>query len=387
MAHTWLRKLTAKFDRTIHRVQLAHALHSVALSFVGIYVPVFLLTHGFSLIGTIFFFIIFHLIGLALGLTLCPFLMRRWGLVQTLRLSYPIQIVFFITLNLMPTADIPWYVVASLGGMSTFLYWMPLNILLVKYADEKKMGSDMGIFFALPKIFGVAGPLISALLIPFFGFWPMFIVSGIGLLVAYTPLIGLQKESLSVDFKFSQAIEKIKKRKLLFFLEGFDNIIEESEWFWGIFVFLAIGSLSAPGIVGGLESLGGALFALLVGKHANKSALKLIPLASIGLIILWISRFFIESPLSAYLITIVTSFVMTLFLVSYFSLIYKNIKNDDEETFLILREIPTVIGRMIVFGSIILVASYPKQFFILPIATILFLMLLLFIKRKKLLAI
>jgi MFS family permease len=372
------------FDRDIHRIQLAHSLHSVALSFVGVYVPIFLLTHGFSLIETIFFFVTLHLSGLAVGLTICPWLMKRFGLAQTLRLSYPFQVAFFVFLNLIPIYHIPWLLVAALGGIAIFVYWMPLNILLVKHADEKKMGSDLGAFFALPKIFGIAGPLISAGLIPFIGFWPMFIVAGIGILLSYLPLVGIGRNGIAVVFRLAQAWEKIRRRKLLFLLEGFDNIIEESEWFWGIFVFLMIGSLSAPGIVGGLESLGGAIFALVVGKYANKNAMKLIPIASVGLAALWVARFFIETPLPAYLISVVSSFVMTLFLVSYFSMIYRNIKNDDEEAFLILREIPTVLARMVVFGGILLVASNPRQFFFLPIIAISILLLLFIAKRKRL---
>jgi len=372
------------FDRDIHRIQLAHSLHSVALSFVGVYVPIFLLVHDFTIASTIVFFVVFHLTGLAIALSVCPLALKRFGLAQTLRFSYPFQITFFVALNLMPTYAIPWFVVAALGGTATFLYWIPLNILLVKYADEKKMGSDLGAFFALPKVFGVFGPLISAALIPSVGFWPMFIVAGTGLAFSYLPLIGISTSDIKVSFHFSEAWEKMKKRKLLFVLEGFDNIIEESEWFWGIFVFLIIGSLAAPGIIGGLESLGGALFAVLVGKLANSYSKKLIFIASFSLIGLWIVRFFIDTPLPAYIISVATAFVMTLFLVSYFSMIYRKIKNDDEETFLILREIPTVIGRMVVFGSILLVASHPRDFFYLPIFAIMMLLLIFITHRRQL---
>lgn len=379
-----MRLFGITFERDIHRIQLAHTLRSVALSFVGVYVPIFLLTHGFSLTDTILFFVVFHVFGLAIGLMLCPLTMRRWGLTQTLQASYFAQIAFFVALHLLPQVSSAWPAVAALGGMATFLYWMPLNILFVKHAEEKKMGSDLGLFFALPKVFGVAGPLVSAAVIPFFGFWPMFVVAGCGLVLSYLPLIGIKKNELMAEFRLSQSLQKIRQRKFLFFLEGFDNIIEESEWFWGIFVFLLIGSLATPGIVGGLEALGGALFALLVGKLANQHAVRLIPVASVLLIALWIIRFFIESPVSAYLASLGTSFVMTLFLVTYFSLIYKKIKNDDEETFLILREIPTVLGRLVVFGGILWAASEPKYFFVLPIFAISFLLFFLFMRRKQL---
>lgn len=273
-----MRIFGVAFRRDIHRIQLAHTLHSVALSFVGVYVPIFLLTHGFSLADMIIFFVVF----------ICWLSFRTHGVpthnetvgdgtdasgILFSADSFFCGTAFSAGRFLLPGP------VAALGGIATFAYWMPLNILFVKHAEAKKIGSDLGLFFALPKIFGVAGPLVSAAVIPFFGFWPMFIVAGCGLILSYLPLIGIKKHELMAEFRLSQSIQKIRKRKFLFFLEGFDNIIEESEWFWGIFVFLLIGSLTTPGIVGGLEALGGALFALLVGKIANQHALKLIPMA------------------------------------------------------------------------------------------------------------
>jgi MFS family permease len=371
------------FKRDVHRVQLSQALHSVALSFVGIYVPVFLLVHGFSLSEMILFFVFFHVVGLVFGLTVNPWLMQRFGFAPTLRFSFPIQIFYFILLNLLPLYSIPWMFIASIGGIANILYWMPLNILLVKHADKKKMGSDLGTFFALPKIFGIAGPIISAILIPFFGFLPMFLVAGFGLIVSYLPLYGIRNGETMPEFRLRRAWQEIRKRKSLFFLEGLDNVIEESEWFWGIFVFLSIGSLSVPGIVGGLESLGGALFALVAGRFSNRYADKLVPISSMLLVAVWGARFFIRDPLSAYAASFVASFVMTLFLVSYFGMIFGKIKGDGEEAFLILREIPTTIGRLILFGVILLSASDPVQTFFLPIITIVVLLLVLFVKRNR----
>ncbi|MEI6650665.1 MAG: hypothetical protein WCL23_04525 [Candidatus Moraniibacteriota bacterium] len=371
------------FERDIHRVQVVQASHSVAMSFISIYVPAFLLLHGFTLSGTILFFVVFHIVGLAFGLTTCPWLMRRFGLAPTLRLSFPIQLLYYVALNLSPNISLPWILIAAIGGIANILYWMPLNILLVRHADYKKMGSDLGVFFALPKIFGIAGPILSAVLIPIVGFWPMFAVSGFGLVLSYFPLYGIRKEEKKIRFRISQVWEELRKRRLLFFLEGLDNIIEESEWFWGIFVFLIIGSLSVPGIVGGLEALGGALFAILIGKLADRHAAKLVPIAAVLLSAVWVIRFFVVSPVAAYAASFAASFLMMFFLVSYFGMIYRKIKGDEEETFLIVREIPTVLGRLVMFGVLFLIIDDPRKMFFLPIATIALLILILVIKRKR----
>ncbi len=383
-----MKLLSFKNKREIYRIHLSHTLHNVALSVVSVYIPIFLLTLGFSLTKTIAFFATYHVAGLLFTLMVCPYLVRRWGLVRLLKLYYPIEICFFVLLNFLPTMPSLFWIIASVGGLATFSYWVPMNILLIKHAEAENMGSDLANFFALPKVFGILGPLISAALIPLVGFWPIFALVMIGLILSYLPLASIKNSEITTSFNFriTRAWKKIRERKLLFELEGFDNIIEESEWFWGIFAFLLIGTLHAPGIIGSLEAFGGAVFTVIVGKYANKSAKMLIPLASAGLITVWVIRIFIESALSAYMITTVASFVMTLFLVSYFSMIYKVVKNQKEEEFLLLREIPTVLGRMIVFSTILLTAGNPRFFFILPIATTFVLLAVFWSKKKKLAA-
>ena len=73
----------------IYRVQTAHVIRSVALSFVSVYVPAFLLTHGFSLRETVLFFVAYHGIGLIAVFVVVIPMLRKWGLVATIRWYSP----------------------------------------------------------------------------------------------------------------------------------------------------------------------------------------------------------------------------------------------------------------------------------------------------------
>lgn len=372
--------------REIHRIYIAHTLRRVVLSVVGIYIPIFFLTLGFSLTKIILFFVIFHFSGLLFTLTTLPYLFQKWGTMRVLKIYYPLEISFYILLYVLPFVPALFWIAAFVGGLATFIYWVPMNILLLKHSQADNMGSDLAMFFAFPKALGIAGPLIGAILIPFVGFWPVFSVAMLGLAATYLPLAGIRNSELDVsfDFRLSHVWRKLRERPFLFVLEGFDNIIEESEWFWGIFVFLIIGTLEAPGIVGSLEALGAAMFTVVVGTYANQNAKLLIPIASVGLILGWVVRIGINSALSVYIVTLATSFIMTFFLVSYVSFIYQSVKHKKEEEFLILREIPTVIGRMIVFGAILLTVNNSRFFFMLPIIAILLLLAIFWWKKPRL---
>ncbi len=370
--------------KDIQRVYVSHTLNSVALSVIGVYVPAYLLTLHYTLPQVIIYFAISHLVGLLIGLFIYVPLMQKWGLINIFKLNYPLQIIYLLLLTLLQYHSFPIAVIAIVNGAAIFAYWIPLNLLFIKHSKHKDMGSNLAKFYALPQLFGIIGPLIGALLIPFVGFWPVFLLTACGLILSYIPLAKVKDTGFTISLNFSKAWQRIKRNKSLFLFEGFDNVLEESNWFWGIYVFIIIGSLATPGIVGSLSAIGGAVFTLLVGKFANRHDKKLIPIAAILMLGVEILRMTVTIPLHAYLLTIAGSFVFTLFVVSYFSTIYRTVKGEGEEEFIILREIPTVLGRMIVFGAIFLTLSDLKYFFLTPIIFII-LLLMLYVWKKKIL--
>lgn len=368
--------------REIYRIYTTHTMRSIALSFVSVYVPIFFLSRGYSLSQVIGYYMVFHLSGLFFALFVIPQCIERFGILRTFKVNYIFSIAYYGFFIFFDAFSSPIWVIAVIGGASTFFYWIPLNIFLLKHADFDKMGSDMANFFALPKIFGIVGPLLSALLMYCFGFLPSFAIAIALLLLSYFPLAGMETSAIRTVFRFRSACQEFWRRKFLFFLEGFDNIIEEAEWFWGIYVYLLVGSIATPGIVGSLESIGVALFTLFVGKRANKNARKIVLFTASGIILLSFLRLFALDQIMAYGLSVIGAFILTAFLTAYFSSIYRSVQGKNEEEFIILREIPTVLGRMVVFGTILLTVAHPNFFFVLPIiATII--LLLSFLARMR----
>lgn len=369
--------------RQIYRVYISHTARSLAFSFVGIYIPIYFLTHGYSLNQVIGYYTLLHGTGLLMALTVIPRLIQKFGLIRTFKINYFFEALHLSLLFALPLLPFSIYWIAPIAGVGVFLYWVPLNILLMKNADFDKMGTDLALFFALPKFFGIFGPLIGAGLVYFIGFWPTFLIALVGVLLSYLPLIGINTEDIRVTFHWRKAWQGLRKRKRLFFLESLDNILEESEWFWGIYVFLVIGSLAVPGIAGSLAAIGSALFALFVGKKVNQSPHQVVAIALFGLVMIFLGQSLVENRLEAYVLSLAASFTFTAFLVAYTSIIYREVKGDSEEEFIILREIPTVLGRMLVFGAILLAAANPGIYFLVPMAVALVLMIWFVYKLRR----
>lgn len=367
----------------VKRIYIAHTINAVALSIISVYIPAYLLSLGFSLPRVIEFFVLLHGVGLIYALGVFPLLVKKWGLLHTFKIYYPFQILHFLLLSLMKTHPISLELVALLGGVANFAYWLPMNIFFIRSSHSEEMGSNLSKLFSFPLIFSIIGPLISAVLIPFVGFWIVFVITIVLLLVTFVPLAKIQDSEIAVAISFSKSWQRLSRNKMLFVFEFLDNVIEESEWFWGVYVFLIIGSLESPGIVGSLQAIGGAIFTFLIGKFAHKHGTYFVPLAAIMLLLLTIGQMVSQKPWSAYIVTVAISLAMTMFLVSYFSSVYKKVKDDDEEEFMILREIPTVLGRLVVFIGIYLTFHNLRLFFFVPLVAALLLLVLYLLQGKK----
>lgn len=354
------------------------------MSLIGVYIPIYLLTLHYSFPEVIAYYALSHLTGLFLTLFVYVPFMQKKGIVNTFKLYFPLQIAQLLLLQFLPHHHGLLYLAAAGYGATNFVFWIPLNLLFVRHSEEKEMAGNLSKIFALPQIFSIVGPLISAVLIPRVGFWPVFMIAIAGLIVSYIPVSGIAGTEFKAHFNFAGTIDKFRKRKTLFVFEIFDNIVEDSEWYWKIYVFLLIGSLAVPGYVGSLEAVGGALFTFFAGHYVKRQGKRLIPLATLLIIIASISRMLVGTPTQAFVVTVASSFALTFFLVTYFTSILKTIKNDDEEEFIILREIPTVMGRMVVFAVAYATISNPKTFFFLPIAASLLILLLYIFKQKNL---
>lgn len=188
----------------LNRVLVAHVIRSVALSMIGVYIPILLLESGQSLSQVIIFYLLVHVSGLLGVFFIVVPLMHRFGAIAVFKLYYPLEIGFFILLNLfvaVGSVHVMW-VAAIMAGIGGFAYWVPHNILFLRNTKKDVIGGDLATFFALPKFFSIAGPLIAGIIVVNFGFVPMFVVASVGLIMSYLPLRGIKNDIVSVRLKF-----------------------------------------------------------------------------------------------------------------------------------------------------------------------------------------
>ena len=385
-----------------------HSIQGFAFSLIGIFIPIYLLTIGYSVAQVLIYFIVYY--GLVAAFSfLAIFIASRIGLERTILCRFPFTFTYLILLYLLPQYAIPLFLIAVFAGLECALYWIPLHILFARNTQSESVGSSTGKLFAFPQIASIAGPFLGGLIAAVLGFPYLIGLVSIVMLFSVLPLLnlGLKKEpaaltgpaglsrqlanwgrSLYRDFRgllpaktsfrfdLGEGAKLFKKHPKFFFAEIFDNMGEEAEAIiWPIFIFLSLASIATVGAAGSLLAFGSIIFTLMIGKISDKVNKKtLIKMGALLLLTVWAARYFTHADVAILVTTVLAGFFMVLLLVPYTSLGYDAAKKDRTAEYFVFREIPVFIGRALILSvALLLVANLELSFLIAGAAYLYFL--------------
>ncbi len=361
------------------------SLNSFAMSFISVFIPVFLLKLGYSF-QMIMFWIIIQQSTLLISSFITVYISNRIGLVQCLHIRFILLLTYFpLLLFGLKNTPLLFYIIPILIGAETAFYWMPLNILFVRNTKSDDMGNSMSKFFTIPSILSIIGPLIGAYIIIHFGFLSLFSLAMFILLFTFLPVFSLRSEKTNFIFTWEKTLEIYRKNKQYFIPEILDNLTGELMVIWSIFIYLKLASTLQVGIIGTIVAGASLLFTFIIGKltdNWNKHKLLKIGVSLVSLA--WFTNFLIGTfnphQWPFYLATVFLTLASKIYLIPYSSLFYNKARQDDAQ-FLVLREIPSVLGRLILYSSaLLLYKNLPILFMLVGITFSLF----LFINTKKL---
>ncbi len=334
------------------------SLNGFAMSFVAIFIPIYLFNLGYSFQMVMIWMMIHHSTLLLFAFVTVK-VSNKIGLVHSLHIRFGLLLIYFLLL-LFGLKDTPilFYIIPIISGAESAFYWIPLNILFVRNTKEENMGKSMSKFFVVPKVLSMTGPLVGAFIAIHYGFNILFAFAMFLLFFTFLPILSLKSEKTNFIFSKERFEEIWQKNKQYFIPEIVDNLAEDAMVLWTIFIFLQIASTLEVGIIGTITSVASLFFTLTLGKLTDQwNKHKLIKIGAFLVSIVWFINFaigeFFPNQYLFYIATIFATLSLRVFLVPYSSLMYNQARKDDAQ-FLVLREIPTIIGRLVLFSIAIL---------------------------------
>ena len=354
-----------------------HLINGVAFSLVGIFIPIYFLQLGYSLMAVLLY-LLGHSLVLLLATFLAGIISKRVGIQKILVLRFPLVLIYLTMLYSLDDVKIPLVILALFSGLQSAFYWTPINILFARFSPIKKLGSTVGNMFAVGKISGIGGPLIGGIVGFFFGFKILFAIAIVLIIIATFPV--LKTKLIKADFKFEikKGWKLYKKYPKYFWADVFDNIAGETEaYFWPLFIFFSLTNVVSVGITGALLALGMAAFNWYMGKKCDKQNKRFfIRLGSVLICVIWLVRYFSDNEIVFYLSSLLSGIALTVLLVPYTAKIFSLAKKETIDEFIIFREIPMAVGRIIIFLiAILFIGNFKILFPIAGLAYLYFLFL------------
>lgn len=262
--HPW-RKVTFS---ELSEMYLAVFLRTIALSMIGIFIPLYLLKSGYRLPDVLLFYALFYAFG-AINDFGVAHLIARFGPKHVMRVSFLLQIVFsllLINLQSLPYAVLVLAVVASLAST---MYFLPYHVDFSKIKHPKHGGKELGFLQVMERVASIIGPLGGGLLATFVSpqaaFW-----AAAGAMFFATIILMLTPEPVQTHQTLTFKGLKIKKEWRDYF--SFAALSVENAttvWLWPIYLSAVVFSGGAYVKIGGIASLS-VLVAVVVAVPLGK---------------------------------------------------------------------------------------------------------------------
>lgn len=259
-----------------------------SLSMISLFVPIFLLKSGYSILE-----ITLLEIAMFISIIFLHFFVlhaiARLGVKRTLIISYIFNIIFYLLLyntdNFIGLSNKTLFlvIIGVFNILPTALYWSAHHVFFFKSTDSAHAGAKIGLLFCLPTLIGIISPYLGSVLITKYDFRFVFLLSAVLLVAASFSLLfseNIEVKTARLNLKKILDLKHIRKN-IIFFIQGVS--FAATSFIWPILLFLSSIKLTA---IGGLYLISSFIYSIvgfLAGKRSDKkSSRNLVALSSIG---------------------------------------------------------------------------------------------------------
>jgi MFS family permease len=230
-------------------------LRSLAMSLIGVFVPLFMLKNGYSVIQIFAFYIAYFGIRIFADIA-SAFLVAKIGPKHTIMVSYIVQILASASFLSLPIYNWPILLPAFLWGTSASIFNAGFHVDFSKIKHSSSSGKEFGRVSIAERFGGALGPFIGGGIAYLWGGQSIFFIAIIILLLGLIPLFWTAEPvKTNQHISFRELPFKALKHDYVSFLGMLINFHAHTS-LWP--VYLAVFILSDKGYIelGALTSLG-----------------------------------------------------------------------------------------------------------------------------------
>lgn len=356
-------------NRELNEMYASVSLRSFAISLIGIFIPVYLYTLGFSLRTIFLFYLITNAIQFV-GDYLTGHLISRFGPKHVLISSYPAMAINLLMLATIPFMHWPLWLLALSTAVSLNLFWVPYHDDFSKAKDKKSTGWEVSKFIIFSEVFGAFGPLIGGLIAQKFGFQYGILAALIIIAIAVLPLIGKKEIVKKGPIKHTLFSVKNNYKDLVAYgglsLEGMTLWV-----IWPLFIFLFVKSYVRLGFIITVTLLIVVALSFFMGKITDKYKKdKVMKTGSVLGFFTASSRILTTGLTSAYVFSTISSLSQIFLYIPFYSVFYLHADKHPRTQYVSLMEMTVDVFRGILYAILYIATFFVADRWVFTIAFI-----------------
>jgi MFS family permease len=253
----------------LSELYISLTLRSLGLGIIGIFIPVYFYEQGFSVQHIAFFFAFVYLVRLFTD-PIVGNLVAKFGPKHIIRISFPIEILFLISIIAVGNLLIPMWLGALAFAVSLSAFMIPFHVDFSIVEDIKHAGQQLSTMTILEKAAGTLGPLVGGIIATQYGFEFAVMTALVITLFAAIPLYATDElrgyRAYKYKFKLSDYYD-ISRDYLVLSGREFSSIVYVLLWpLFAVLVVFNLGSYSGLGFITALGLGSTLLTAHLIGR-------------------------------------------------------------------------------------------------------------------------
>lgn len=300
------------FGREINQLYLHQTLKNFAISIIGVFIPVYIVSEGFSIYHAAYFILLSGLIGFVFSFPLAK-VVSRLGFKKSISISFLFTLPGLALIRAFDLSLVLITVSGVLYNLGRSLHSISLSSGFALLSEDKSRDKDSGKMLSLPSISRVVAPFLGGTIFALFGFQQLLLVSIAVLLLSILPLLLTGDHHDNVSFKgLSHVLENYGEEVKFFSIRGIQSVAGVS--ITALFVYTLIGGSVDVGTARALDSLGFTVTGLLAGYLADKYGRNnILKIGTVGAGISHVFRGLMQTPLQMFTL----SFIAGIFFQTY----------------------------------------------------------------------
>ena len=367
------RHLHYFLNRELSELYMTVALRTFALSLISIFIPLYLLNLGYSLVDVLLFYITFCVLHSVFSYFAAKMSLRI-GLKHSIAMSMPFLILFYILLYTLTPYNWPLSLLALVAAVQNSLFWVAFHMDFTKFSTKKVRGEEFSMLRIITSVLNVIGPMVGAVIISFLSFHYLFIFVSSLLIISLIPLFYSKDIRIRHEFSLEKMVKTSSLKNLVVFM-GSGAEYGAALVVWPLFIFLIVGTYISLGIITSLATFLSLITVYLVGRLCDRfDRRRILKFGSVAHSLGWFLKSIASTGPQVVLINSFSGIVDSFKDIPYNTMVYDKASKKSMVEFIVFREIALHIGKIIFFALIMLLVVLSRGLILAGLASLTYLL-------------